>query len=375
MKVIVAGDFCPRYRVADLLKENKFCNVLSDMKDIVTNADYSIVNFECPIVEDEDELISKCGPNLRSTAKAIDAIQYAGFSCATLANNHIGDYGSDAVNRTIRLLHANGLDTVGAGKNIRDASMVLYKEIKGEKIAIINCCEHEFSIATDSRAGANPLDPIQQFYRIQEARQKADFVFVIVHGGHELHQLPSPRMQALYRFFVDVGADAVVNGHQHCYSGYEFYKGKPIVYGLGNLCFDNPKKIHDIWNEGYMAEINFSDSDISLKLHPYIQCDEIPRVHLLKNRDEFEKKIEELNSIIFSKEALLEATENYYRSTENKFLVIHEPYSNRWMKFLYSRHLLPSFVSKKRMLKLLNFIECESQRDRHIYAIKRYLNL
>lgn len=43
-------------------------------------------------------------------------------------------------------------------------------------------------------------------------------------------------MQEIYRFFVDIGADAVINHHQHCYSGYEVYKEKPIFYGLGNFC-------------------------------------------------------------------------------------------------------------------------------------------
>lgn len=375
MKILIAGDYVPRNRLAPLVEADQYDKIFGEVQSIVKGVDYAIVNFESPIVEDGDEPISKCGPNLRCTAKAINAIQYAGFSCVTLANNHIRDYGSDAVNRTIRLLQDKGLDSVGAGKNLQEASMTLYKEIKGEKLAIINCCEHEFSIATDSRAGANPLNSIQQFYNIQESREKADFVMVIVHGGHELHQLPSPRMQETYRFFIDAGADAVVNGHQHCYSGYEFYKGKPIVYGLGNFCMDNPQKKHDKWNEGYMVEINSSKAGTTLILHPFTQCDEIPGVHLMENRDRFDEIIEELNSIIVSKEALLKATDNYYRSTESKFLVIHEPYNNKWLKLLYSRHLLPSFVSKNRMFKILNFTECESQRDRHIDAIKRYLNL
>ena len=374
MKTLIAGDYVPINRLAPLVKEGNYKEIFGDVRELIQSTDYSIVNFESPIVEDGDAPISKGGPNLRCTAKAVDAIQYAGFNCATLANNHIRDYGSEAVNRTIRLLQENGLDTVGAGKNIQEAAKTLYKDFNGERLAIINCAEHEFSIASEEMAGANPLNPIQQYYAIKEAKEKADYVLVIVHGGHELYQLPSPRMQEIYRFFIDSGADAVINGHQHCFSGYEFYKGKPIVYGLGNLCFDNPHKRHDKWNEGYMVEISFSNDDISLKLYPYIQCDENPGVYLRANSDEFEKKIEELSGIIASKEALSEATDNYYHSTENKFLVIHEPYNNKWLRLLYSRHLLPSFVSKKRMFKILNFTECESQRDRHIDAIKRYLN-
>lgn len=375
MKVLVAGDYMPRHRLAPMVSNGDYEKIFGEIRDIVQSSDYSIVNFESPIVEDGDKPIEKCGPNLKCTPNAVEPLKYAGFNCATLANNHISDYGEDAVNRTIKIFQDNGFDSVGAGKNLQEASKTLYKDIKGQKLAIINCCEHEFSIATKDKAGSNPLNPVQQYYDIKEAMGKSDYVLVIVHGGHELHQLPSPRMQEVYRFFVDAGADAVVNGHQHCFSGYEFYKGKPIVYGLGNFCFDNPKNKHDIWNEGYMVEIEFLDDNIFLKLHPYTQCDDTVGVHLLKNREEFDKKITELNNILSYSNSLKKATDDYYKSTEGKFIAIHEPYNNIWLKKIYSFHLLPSFMSKKRMLKMLNFIECESQRDRHIAAIKSKLNI
>lgn len=376
MNILIAGDYVPRNRLAPLVESGRYENLFGEIRELVCSAEYSIINFESPIVEDGDKPISKAGPNLRCKAKAVDAIKYAGFNCATLANNHIRDYGSDAVNRTVRLLQEKGLDSVGAGKNLQDASKVLYREIRGVKLAIINCCEHEFSIATDNRAGANPLNCIQQFYKIQEAHEKADFVLVIVHGGHELHQLPSPRMQETYRFFIDAGADAVINGHQHCFSGYEVYKGKPIFYGLGNFCMDkSPIRVNDPWNYGYMVKLSFNDGNIGFDIIPYEQCGEKPGVFLLKDRTAFDKRISELNKIIVSNEALKKATDDYYKSTEKKFIVAHEPYSNIWLKKLFSLHLLPSFMSKKRMLNILNFIECESQRDRQIIAIKHKLNI
>ena len=59
---------------------------------------------------------------------------------------------------------------------------------------------------------------------------------MIVHGGHECYNLPSPRMQKQYLFYADQGADIVVGHHTHCISGYEVYKGVPIYYSLGNFC-------------------------------------------------------------------------------------------------------------------------------------------
>ena len=53
-------------------------------------------------------------------------------------------------------------------------------------------------------------------------------MFLILHGGIEHYQLPSPRMKKWYRHIIDLGASAIVNHHQHCFSGYELYNGKPI---------------------------------------------------------------------------------------------------------------------------------------------------
>ena len=115
----------------------------------------------------------------------------------------------------------------------------MYKRKDGETLAIINCCEHEFSIADDDSAGANPLNPIQQYYKIKEARLNADYVLVIVHGGHEMYQLPSLRMVDTYRFFIDAGADAVVNHHQHCFSGYETRRSlSSMVWAISALTWE-----------------------------------------------------------------------------------------------------------------------------------------
>lgn len=73
---------------------------------------------------------------------------------------------------TKELIDKSGINTVGAGKNVTEAGEILYLKFKDESVAIINCCEHEFSIATHTTAGANPLNPIQQFYKIQDAKKK-----------------------------------------------------------------------------------------------------------------------------------------------------------------------------------------------------------
>ena len=92
---------------------------------------------------------------------AVEAIKYAGFDAVRLANNHIYYFGEKSISDTLDALDNYKIEFVGGGKNIQDTSRIFYNEIDGERLAIINCCEREFSIATETSGGANPLNPIQ----------------------------------------------------------------------------------------------------------------------------------------------------------------------------------------------------------------------
>lgn len=371
MKILVAGDFCPTKRLKSKVENGDYHDIFCEVEPAIRSADYSIVNYECPAVLGDYPPIKKCGPNLSSSPKGIEAIKYAGFDIATLANNHILDFGAQGLMDTVNLCSQYNIDTVGVGKNLEDASKILYKRKDGETIAIINCCEHEFSIAGDDSAGANPLNPIQQYYKIKEAKQNADYVLVIVHGGHEMYQLPSLRMVDTYRFFIDAGADAVVNHHQHCFSGYEFYKGKPIVYGLGNFCFDSSYR-NSIWNEGYLAVIDFQVENIYIKIIPYIQNSDNVGIYSLKDQTSFYGRIHELNQIIADRQKLQEEQKTYYSLSKDGIKLRFEPYTNRIMKGLRSRNLIPSFLSEKKQVEMLNMVDCESHRDKLLHALKNH---
>ena len=374
MKILIAGDFCDKFRVKDAIASKEYEALFGNVRDIISSADFSIVNFEFPIVATEGKPIAKCGPNLKGQPASVAAIKYAGFNCCTLANNHILDQGEECLLDTKNRIEKAGIQTVGAGANLSEASEILYLEKEGQKVAVINCCEHEFTIATNNTPGANPLNPIQQFYKIQEARKNADYVLVIVHGGHEHYQLPSPRMKETYRFFVDAGADAVVNHHQHCYSGYEVYKEKPIFYGIGNFLFDHISARNSIWNEGYMVVLNFGSDGIQYELIPYSHCTEKLGVKILTDNSKFQAAIAEMNGIIADDEKLRVRHKSFMDNTKYNYLPSFEPYQNRYLRGLYIRNLLPSSLSKKRILRLLNILECEAHIERTIHALHDLLN-
>ena len=372
MKMIVAGDFCPQERVAQLFEKGDFSTVLGGVQPILSKADYSIVNFECPVTRGAGEKpIVKHGPNLHCSRKGVEALKWAGFQCVTLANNHFLDYGAEGVNETLKSLESFGINYVGGGVNLNEASKTLYKQSGSEVLAIINCCEHEFSIATDQSAGSNPLNPVRQFAAIREAKEKADYVLVIVHGGHEHFQLPSPRMIETYRFFIDAGADAVVNHHQHCFSGYEIYQDKPIFYGLGNFCFDRPSNRSGFWTEGYMVELTFTEGRVDYSLHPYRQSADKPTVEILPC-DVYKAEITALNRIISDRKALTEAIEEYYNRATTQYGFIYEPIYNKYYSAARMKGLIPTMVGKNRVLTALNYTSCEAHRDKLLYWLNKH---
>lgn len=368
MKILVAGDFCPQDRVAEAFVHDNYESVLGEVRHIIGGVDYSIVNFECTVSKGGENPITKLGPILHCSEKGIEAIKWAGFNCVTLANNHFYDFGDRGVDNTLTVCNKMGIDAVGGGRNIAEASQILYKQINNQTLAIINCCEHEFSIATGTTAGANPLNPIQQYYAIKEAKANADYVLVIVHGGLEHWQLPSPRMVETYRFFIDSGADAVVNHHQHCFSGYEVYKEKPIFYGIGNFCFDKPKYRDTMWNEGLMIKLLFDDQ-IGFEIIPYIQCSNEPKV-VIQSADRYGNRIKELNITIEDPNALESEEKKRYAQGIKKYSKVFEPIRNKYYLRLKQKGWLPSFVSKTRKLQAEDYICCESHRDNLIYYLK-----
>lgn len=371
MKILVAGDFAPRRRITDSIIKRDY-GFFDELKEINKNIDYSIINLEAPIViNDKAEPIKKTGPNLRCAKEVVEAIQYAGFNCVTLANNHLYDYGHEGYLDTIHTCDEYGVDYVGVGNNLNEAKKILYKKIDSKTLAIINFCEHEWSIATETTSGANPLNVVQNYYQIKEAKTKADFIIVIVHGGSEYYHLPTPRMKDTYRFFIDAGADIVVNHHQHCYSGYEIYNGSPIIYGLGNLCFDSLKpNPPDYWKEGYVAIFEIDDK-ISYKFMPYDQCGENAIVHFKEDTTQFENRIKEINDIISSEDLLNKHFIARCSDCQNNYNLFIEPlYNNKVTSYLFLKKILPSIWSSKKLMVLFNVINCESHKDILINAIK-----
>lgn len=357
MNIVIAGDTCD-------YNNNKNIIINEEVVNIINNADYSIINLESPVFDGILEKIEKTGPNLKSSPSFLGILKDYGINIVSLANNHILDYGSKGLINTIDLCNTMGIKYVGAGKDIDDASKPLILTNNNLKVAIINACENEWSIASENSAGANPIDIIDICRNIKQCKQYCDFVILILHGGNELYDLPSPRIRKNYRFFAEQGANAIIGHHSHCISGYEYYNEVPIIYSVGNFLFTY-KNVPVKWNIGIMACLN-------LEKGKHIQLSLIP-IHLILEHklslckgELKEQVIHNLNkfSNIIKKDAEFFYSWDKYINSQIRRLRLLSPLNairpKAFRSLLFHIFGDDAFLSKDDCRLILNNLRCES---------------
>jgi len=374
VRIVVTGDtHLGGGRVKELALKGDTNSLFGDFLPILKGADLSITNLESPLI-DNGEPIAKTGPNLKSPVAAAGVLKRAGFGLVTLANNHIMDYGSEGLRSTLDACHKAGVATTGAGSSLHEAKKPFIHEIRGVRISVINIAENEFGTTMNGTAGCYPMNPVDNYYAIREAAAAADKVIVIVHGGHEHYELPSPRIKETYRFYADAGADAVIGHHTHCTGPVESYRGTPIFYSIGNFLFDKPYRGEVTgWNIGVMAELLIDEKEVGYKIHPYIQCAE--EAGLRKPESEelqaFEKNQRENNRLLQNDEELVERFNRLCESLSRQYSGYLEPHSIRVLHALRNRNLAPSLLTKQKKRLLLNLTRCEAHRDVIIKLLKK----
>lgn len=239
LRIAVFGDIC--------LIENK------EPLNVVVSDDFVIGNLECALT-DQPKPTQKAGPVLFNPTSFASYLKSKGFFAVSLANNHIRDCGDQGVFATINACRQNGIQTFGAGPTIDDASKPLIIEKDGIRVSVLSFAEKEFNYACEGKAGATVFDSYESFDRIKSAKQSADAVIVLYHGGIEHYIFPSPELQRKCRKIVASGADVVLCQHSHCIGTREKYQGGEILYGQGNSVFGY-RNGNDIWNHGLLAHI------------------------------------------------------------------------------------------------------------------------
>lgn len=239
------GDIMMGRHVNEVIEKHGSDYLFEKVQPVFNQSDYVSGNFENPVLLQKEEVYegekSEKNIHLFSRLEGAHAIKNAGFSVINLANNHMMDYGPNALVETLDTFNDLGMPHVGAGNNVEEATEVEYADYDGQRVATLGFTDvlvKGFS-AQRYTAGVARATPENIVPAIQEAKKNADLVIVNVHWGIEYNKKPSKRQKEMAKIMADVGADIIVGHHPHVLSEIEvFDNGSVVFYSLGNFIFD-----------------------------------------------------------------------------------------------------------------------------------------
>jgi poly-gamma-glutamate synthesis protein (capsule biosynthesis protein) len=214
--------------------------------DLVRGADLAVANLEAPITDRGRRFPLYKDYIYRAPSGSASALAWAGFDVLQLANNHITDYGDEGIDDTIRLLHAAGLATLGAGASQAEARRGVIAHIGEVKVGLLSYCEDQFlwrvyvdEFARPRHPGAAALSERALREDLARLRPLVDVLVVSLHAGYN-YRPPQPATIAWSKRAVELGADLVVNHHPHVAHPLMLHRGRPIALSLGNYAFGTP---------------------------------------------------------------------------------------------------------------------------------------
>lgn len=273
--IALVGDLMLRSRLATLRRsqDEGFDAAIKELKA----ASAVVANLEMPLSRRGSRMLKHS--NLRSDPEIIEDVKSLGVDGVSLANNHMMDYGPDALFDTLDACDGAGMLRCGAGRTLDESLAPMWLDVAGRSVAVVSVSSTlplgseategtpgiapirvGFSLEIDTNlineqpgtmpvvhSWARPEDQADVVSHIQRLKAEADLVVVAIHWGVPAYWL-SPHQgllaeyqQPLGRALIDAGADVVFGHHSHSSHGIEIYKKRPIVYSAGNFIFESPR--------------------------------------------------------------------------------------------------------------------------------------
>jgi poly-gamma-glutamate capsule biosynthesis protein CapA/YwtB (metallophosphatase superfamily) len=231
---------------------------LDGVAEVFRKADIGYANLEIPLTDAKAATQRKTARELKAKSQFIlsadpghiESLRRCSLTWVSLGNNHTMDRIALGLGQMLKLLGLAGISHAGAGGTLAEASApaITTKPNTGS-VGLLSYLGFQ---ATGSRWKCTPATATQPGVaeidlnrariqrEVQQAKQNCGFLSVAIHWGIERHSLPSAYQVSLGRAFVDAGADLVIGSHPHVLQGAEVYRGKLILYSMGNLVSPKP---------------------------------------------------------------------------------------------------------------------------------------
>lgn len=218
------------------------------------------------------------------------------FDVVTVANNHLGDFGDEAIEETLRWLHNIGVAYVGIGRSVAEATAPVVYDIRGKKIAVFGAT----TVGTIPTTSAYKMAcPGPELYRTAAKFIGSDHTCVLhLHAGGGDIAHPSPATRHLIKELLDVGFALILGHHPHIIQGFEVTPSHAVFYSLGDFLFDKLDSGRDraILVTAFLQKCEVADS-INIEIVIDI-VQRLPNLHLsLLTGDERSVGVKALNDL------------------------------------------------------------------------------
>jgi poly-gamma-glutamate synthesis protein (capsule biosynthesis protein) len=277
-RIIFGGDVMLSRHVGRLARAHHDpASPLRELAPLLRSADIVFVNLEAPFSDrgrpTDHGMIFKAEPNM------IAALQTAGVSIVSTANNHARDCGAYGVGFTQSWLHRHGILTVGSAATAEAAHAGTVMELNGQRFGFL---AYTFDQSNgnykdvDTRIAVMDI-PTTRSDIARLLQNRADVVIVSMHAGSEYQPRPNSRQVEFAHAALDAGARVVIGHHPHVTQPWERSGNGVIFYSLGNLVFDQFQRPET--QRGALAEVVFSGKTLeSAALLPVQIVNTIPRL-------------------------------------------------------------------------------------------------
>ncbi|MFI5349744.1 MAG: CapA family protein [Elusimicrobiota bacterium] len=234
-----AGDIRLSGPIANIARESGDEAPSKAVKELL-GADIVFANLETPITERGAKTPKTW--NFRSKPRDLKIVRAAGINVVNIANNHVWDYGLEGFEDTLKYLEKDGWTYVGGGRDRAAAEEVRLFKFEGLTVGIVGLTSThpEAAWAGRNKPGVAYSDFDRMGEIVGRAKARCDVLIVSFHGGTELAEDANDIQKAVAHAAIDGGADLFLGHHPHVIQPIEIYKGKPILYSLGNFLFVSP---------------------------------------------------------------------------------------------------------------------------------------
>lgn len=291
--------------VGDILLDNEVDSYIrkfgidfpfEETASVLKDADITFGNLETSVSTRGKPAIKQY--TFRSRPETLESLVNAGFDGVSLANNHTLDYGTVALQDTMKYLKKYNLGFTGAGNDQDQAFHPFVQEVEGKKVAIIGICRvlPEASwYAGKNKPGiaqGYSMEPMMTY--IKKAVKESDYTIVYIHWNKERTDYPEDYARKYAKAFINAGVDAVIGAHSHSLHGIEWYKDKPVFYSLGNFVFTSKAEKSQT---SMIVNLSFSEEKVTAKVIPAKIVNTQPR---LMDKNYNETTYSKLNRISFN---------------------------------------------------------------------------